>query len=92
MSLSPEILVDGLHFPEGPRWRVKEGEGKLWFSDMLARKVMTVDLEGRVETVVEVPEMKTLFMCESAVLGLERHPGDGRIRVVEVDVPGTGSP
>ncbi|MEE2659525.1 MAG: SMP-30/gluconolactonase/LRE family protein [Candidatus Latescibacterota bacterium] len=38
------------------------------------------------------PEMRTLFMCESAVLGLDRHPGDGRIRTVEVDVPGTGSP
>jgi hypothetical protein len=36
--------------------------------------------------------MKTLFMCESTLMGLERHPGDGRIRVTEVDVPGTGSP
>lgn len=48
-----EILVEGLAFAEGPRWR----DGKLWFSDMHDRKVMTVDLEGRTELVVEVPEL-----------------------------------
>ena len=34
----------------------------------------------------------TLFLCESTVLGRSRSPGDGRIRMVEVDVPGTGTP
>jgi sugar lactone lactonase YvrE len=43
--------VSGLVFPECPRWH----EGKLWFSDMHARKVMTVDMEGNTEVVVEVP-------------------------------------
>lgn len=38
------------------------------------------------------PDRRTLFMCESSVLGLPRNRGDGRIRTVEVDVPGTGSP
>jgi sugar lactone lactonase YvrE len=50
--LKTEILLDGLGFPEGPRWR----DGKLWFSDMGTCRVMTVDLEGTAETVVEVPE------------------------------------
>ncbi len=45
-----EILLDGLAFPEGPRWR----DGKLWFSDMHSQRVMTVDLDGRAETVVTV--------------------------------------
>lgn len=40
-------LIDGLVFPEGPRWR----GGKLWFSDMLAGRVMTVDLDGQLETI-----------------------------------------
>lgn len=41
---SPQILVDGLHFPEGARWRTTApGEGKLWFVDILAGKVMAVD-------------------------------------------------
>jgi len=45
------VLLEGLAFPEGPRWRA----GKLWFSDMHNHRVMTVDLDGRSETVVEVP-------------------------------------
>jgi len=44
-------LLDGLKFPEGPRWR----DGKLWFSDMHDLKVCTVDLDGRKEVVAEVP-------------------------------------
>ena len=38
------------------------------------------------------PQGTTLFLCESAVLGQPRGPGSGRIRTVEVDVPGTGTP
>jgi sugar lactone lactonase YvrE len=44
-------LLQGLVFPEGPRWH----EEKLWFSDMHAHQVRTVDLEGRAEDVVTVP-------------------------------------
>ncbi len=45
-----EILLEGLAFPEGPRWRA----GVLWFSDMHSQRVMTVDLQGNAKTVVEV--------------------------------------
>ena len=51
MELETIVLLDGLGFPEGPRWR----DGKLWFSDMEAGRVMTVDLDCKTETVVEVP-------------------------------------
>ena len=34
----------------------------------------------------------TLFLCESALMGRPRSPGDGRISMVEVDVPGVGTP
>jgi sugar lactone lactonase YvrE len=47
-----DVLVDGLTFPEAPRWR----DGKLWFSDFYSHRVLTVDLAGRLETVVEVPQ------------------------------------
>jgi sugar lactone lactonase YvrE len=47
-DLKSETLVDGLTFPEGPRWY----EGKLWFSDQHAHRVMTVDLDGTAEVVV----------------------------------------
>lgn len=49
--LKTTVLLDGLLFPECPRWH----KGKLWFSDMAARQVMTVDLEGDTELIVEVP-------------------------------------
>src|SRR2546422_11634724 len=51
MPASARVLLDGLVFPEGPRWHA----GKLWFSDMHGHRVMTVDLAGRAEPVVEVP-------------------------------------
>jgi len=46
-----KILLGGLCFPEGPRWH----DGKLFFSDMHAHRVMSVDLDGKAEVIVEVP-------------------------------------
>src|SRR5207244_10296391 len=40
MSTTPRLLVDGLVFVEGPRWR---GD-RLWFSDMHGEAVHTVDI------------------------------------------------
>jgi len=51
IALETTVLLDGLVFGECPRWH----DGKLWFSDMHAHRVMTVDLTGKTETVVEVP-------------------------------------
>ncbi|RIL05925.1 MAG: hypothetical protein DCC71_08615 [Proteobacteria bacterium] len=45
----PRVLLEGLCFPEGPRWR----DGKLWFADMHARRVMTLDASGHAETLFE---------------------------------------
>ncbi len=49
--MSETVLVEGLAFPEGPRWR----EDRLYFSDMHAGNVCTVDEAGKLETIVEVP-------------------------------------
>ncbi len=48
----PAVLLDGLTFPEGPRWR----DGRLWLSDFYTNRVMTVDPAGKATTVVEVPQ------------------------------------
>ena len=64
------VLLDGLAFPEAPRWR----DGELWFSDMTAQKVMRVSLDGKVSTVVEVPGQPS---------GLGWLP-DGRLLVVSM--------
>jgi sugar lactone lactonase YvrE len=68
---TPRVVLDGLCFPEGPRWHA----GKLWFSDMHAHRVMTVGLDGVAETVVEVP---------AAPSGLGWLP-DGRLLVVSME-------
>jgi sugar lactone lactonase YvrE len=81
----PEILLTGLSFPEAPRWR----DGKLWFSDFYTHRVMTVDLKGHAETVVEVPQrpsglgwlpdgtLLVVSMLDRQVMRLE----GGRLRV-----------
>ena len=51
MASQASLLLSDLTFAEGPRWR----DGRLWFSEMHRERVMTVDLDGRTETVVEVP-------------------------------------
>jgi len=45
-------LIGGLSFPEGPRWH----DGKLYLSDFYTHRVLAVGLDGRSETVVEVPK------------------------------------
>jgi len=51
-TYEPKTLADsGIIFPEGPRWH----GGKLWFSDMHGERVMTIDIDGRLEKIVAVP-------------------------------------
>jgi sugar lactone lactonase YvrE len=51
-TLVPAVLIEGLVFPEGPRWHA----GRLWFSDMHAHKVHTLSPAGELETVAVIPE------------------------------------
>ena len=64
------ILLDGLAFPEGPRWHA----GRLFFSDQHDRRVVVMDPDGKSETVVEVPQQPS---------GLGWLP-DGRMLVVSM--------
>jgi sugar lactone lactonase YvrE len=64
------VLVEGLRFPEGPRWH----DGRLYCSDQHDRRVLAITADGAVETVVEVPG------CPS---GLGWLP-DGRLLVVSM--------
>jgi sugar lactone lactonase YvrE len=50
-SRSTTVVLDGLCFPEGPRWH----EGRLFFSDQHDHRVVAMDPQGNAETVVEVP-------------------------------------
>ncbi len=47
------VLIQGLGFPESPRWR----DGRLWFSDFVSRKVLVADVTGNTADVVGVPKV-----------------------------------
>lgn len=76
----PRILLDGLCFPEAPRWH----DDRLFFSDMRRNnRVMAVDLDGNAETICDVPgspsgigwlpdgRMLVVSMTECRILRLE---------------------
>lgn len=65
-----DVLVSGLDFGEGPRWR----DGRLWYSDFYRHGVFTTDLDGNEKLVVEVPNQPS---------GLGWLP-DGRLLVVSM--------
>lgn len=48
---TPQVLIDGLVFPEGPRWH----NGELWFSDMWDFKVWRMSSDGALHSVADVP-------------------------------------
>lgn len=70
MNEPVRTLVDGLVFPEGPRWHA----GRLWFSDMEDMCVKAVDPDGTVEEIVRIDDYTS---------GLGWLP-DGRLLVVAV--------
>ena len=51
MTNETRTILDGLIFSECPRWY----DDRLWFSDMLDRKVIAVDPEGNAETIAGIP-------------------------------------
>jgi carbohydrate kinase (thermoresistant glucokinase family) len=46
-------LVDGLMFPEAPRWH----KGELWFTDQHARRVLRMSADGSLTEVVQTPDL-----------------------------------
>jgi sugar lactone lactonase YvrE len=66
--LTATVLVEGLVFPECPRWHAE----RLWFSDIHAHQVLAADLAGRTAVVVRTT-------AEPAGLGFL---SDGRLLVV----------
>ncbi|MES9993123.1 MAG: gluconokinase, GntK/IdnK-type [Candidatus Thiodiazotropha sp.] len=47
------LLLDGLMFPEAPRWR----DGWLWFTDQHARRIVRVTPQGESETIAELDDL-----------------------------------
>ena len=51
-DVTTTAVLDGLRFPEGPRWH----DGRLWFSDQHDGRVIALAPDGSTETIVDVPE------------------------------------
>ena len=91
-----KILLDGLAFPEGPRWH----DGRLFFSDQHDHRVVAMDTSGRAETIVEVPQqpsglgwlpdgrMLVVSMLDRRVLRLE---GDTLVEHADLSSLATGA-
>ena len=58
ITISSRLLATGLEFGEGPRFH----EGKLYLSDMLGRKIYTIDDSGAKDVLLEV-EQQPNGMC-----------------------------
>jgi carbohydrate kinase (thermoresistant glucokinase family) len=48
-----QLLLDGLMFPEAPRWR----DGWLWFTDQHAKRIVRVTPQGASETVATLDDL-----------------------------------
>ncbi|MCC6472327.1 MAG: SMP-30/gluconolactonase/LRE family protein [Burkholderiales bacterium] len=68
-QLNSSVLAEGGLFAESPRWH----QGRLWFSEMTAGRVLALDAQGRIEEIFKVP----------APMGLGWLP-DGRLLVVSM--------
>ena len=71
MTATPKVILDGLIFPEGPRWH----DGALYFSDMHGCVVWRLTAEGKASKVQEFP---------GHISGLGWRP-DGTMLVVSMD-------
>ena len=79
----PALLVNGLGFPECPRWH----GSRLWFSDFLSHRVYSADLAGELVTEWELddrpsglgwmPDDSLLVVSMKQRVVLRRYP-DGR--------------
>ena len=52
MARTSRVLVDGLSFPEGPRWH----QGALWFSDIHAHRVYRLETDGTQTEVAHIDD------------------------------------
>src|SRR5205809_2855865 len=78
----PEVVVEGLAFGEGPRWR----DGRLWFSDMHDHAVKAFSpATGQLDTVVEVRGSPSGLGWDAAGRLLIVSMDDRRLLRLEVD-------
>lgn len=87
MAKKAEILAEGIHFGECPRWR----EGRLWFSDMMAQEIKSVSLSGDVRVEIKLADDRpggigwmpdaSLLVVSVGQRKVLRYSPDGEVRV-----------
>ena len=92
-----DVIIDGLTFPEAPRWH----DGRLWFSDFYSHRVLRVDVAGYVDVVTEIPARPsglgwmpdgTLLVVSMVDRRLLRVDDDGKThQVADLSALATGS-
>src|SRR4029078_7871465 len=60
--LTTTVILDGLAFPEGPRWH----DGRLWFSDQHDKRVVAMSVDGTAETIRDAPQQPSGLVSEYA--------------------------
>ena len=80
------VIVDGLAFPEGARWR----NGALYFSDMHSHQVLRWE-GGRLEVLAHIPGKPSGlgFTADGALLVASQH--DRSVYRVDLAAPGSGA-
>lgn len=94
----PRVLIDGLTFPEQPRWH----DGRLWFSDWGTREVIAVDPAGRSEMVLRgpsfplcvdwLPDGRLLLVSARDGCILRREPDGSLVRYADLNELGDRPP
>lgn len=94
-DVTPTVILDGLRFPEGPRWH----DGRLWFSDQHEGRVIALSPDGDATTIVEVPhgpsglgwtpdgDLLVVSMRDQRLLRLDRD--DGLVEVADLSAIAT---
>ncbi len=67
----PHVLLTGLVMGEAPRWH----DNRLWCTDMGAREVLAVDLDGRSEVVARVQTLGLGFLPDGRLLIVSSRDG-----------------
>ncbi|HEV2460577.1 MAG TPA: SMP-30/gluconolactonase/LRE family protein [Ktedonobacterales bacterium] len=67
----PHVLLSGLVMGEAPRWHVN----RLWYTDLGAREVRAVDLDGQQEVVARVPSLGLGFLPDGRLLIVSMRDG-----------------
>jgi sugar lactone lactonase YvrE len=67
----PKILLSGLVMGEAPRWH----DNRLWCTDLGAREVLAIDLDGTSEVIARVPSLGLGFLPDGRLLIVSMRDG-----------------